>query len=401
MPLTDLQCKNAAAREKPYKMADTGGLYLHIMPNGRKYWRMKYVFDKKERLLTFGPYPSLSLQEARFKRDDAQKLRRDGFSPAEIKQERKRAEIETARITFEVVAREWHGHNRSKWTPNYGQDILHRLETDIFPTIGGLPIHKIRAADVLGALRKIEDRGANEMARRTKQYCDQIFRYAVITGKVEHNPLPDLRDALKPVKHGHFAAINPEDIPAFLSAADDNRFRIYPQTRRAMKLMMLTFVRTSDLIEAPWEEIDFDNATWIIKANRMKIKDRPDHVVPLSTQALAILREQKESCGKSTWVFPNQAHPRDPMSNGAILSALKRIGYKGKMTGHGFRALAMSTIKEKLGYRHEVVDRQLAHMPKSKIDAAYDRAKFLDERRRMMQEWADYLDRAKKQGMSR
>jgi integrase len=394
MPLTDRSCKNAKPDTKPYKMSDSGGLYLQVMPNGSKYWRLKYRFNSKEKRLAFGIYPEVSLLEAREKRDEARKQLMKDIDPAAAKKEKKRLAALNAENTFEAVAREWHELNKERWHSVYMRNILHRLEIDIFPEIGNVPIADIKPLHVLDALRRIEKRGAGEVARRAMQYCSQIFRYAIITQRAERNPASDLRGALKPIKHKHFAAIEPDDIPAFLQVLERNEARLYAQTRRSIWLLMLTFVRTSELIEAKWNEFNFEKAEWVIPAERMKMR-RP-HIVPLSRQALAILKEQREHTGKWEWVFPSQAHPRQHMSNNTILFALGRVGYKGRMTGHGFRALAMSTIKEKLGYRHEVVDRQLSHAPANKVDAAYERARFLDERRKMMQEWADYLDKAMK-----
>ena len=274
--------------------------------------------------------------------------------------------------------------------------IIRRLEMDVFPAIGKLAIADIKPLQVLNALKKVEDRGAHETAKRALQYCGQIFRYAVITERALRDPTEPLKRVLKPAKNGHYATIEADEIPEFLRILDRNEARLFPHTRRAIQLLMLTFVRTSELIEAKWGEFNLDEKQWLIPAERMKM--RRTHIVPLSDQTCKILREQQEDTGKWEWVFPNQAHPRKHMSNMTILKALERMGYKGRMTGHGFRALAMSTIKEKLNYRHEVIDRQLAHAHKSQIDAAYDRAQFLPKRREMMQEWADYLDTVAKGG---
>ncbi|MGB9152760.1 MAG: integrase arm-type DNA-binding domain-containing protein [Alphaproteobacteria bacterium] len=391
MALTDKSCKHAKQDAKPYKLSDGFGLYLQIMPNSSKYWRLKYRFSGKQKCLALGTYPEVSLLEAREKRDAARKQLTQGTDPGFTKKEQRRLASLAADNTFEVIAREWHELNKDGWNFVYGRNILHRLELDIFPHIGKMPIASIKPLHLLDALRIIEKRGAGEVARRTMQYCSQVFRYAIITERAERNPAPDLKGALKPMRHSHFAAIEPDDIPAFLQVLERNDARLYAQTRYAVKLLMLTFVRTSELIESTWDEFNLETGEWIIPAERMKMR-RP-HIVPLSKQALEILRAQKKTTGHWTYVFPNLASPKKHMSNNTILGALKRLGYKGQMTGHGFRALAMTTIKEKLGYRHEVVDRQLAHAPANKVDAAYDRAKFLSERRTMMQEWADYLDK--------
>lgn len=390
MPLTDTACKNARARDKAYKKADGGGLYLEVMPTGSRYWRLKYRFGGKEKRLACGVYPETSLADARNKRAVARKMLEDGIDPSSAKRDNRQLAKTNAANTFEGVAREWHGRNRERWTPLYSQDILHRLEADIFPAIGKRPVADISPLVVLGALRKIENRGAGEMARRAAQYCGQIFRYAVVTGRADRNPTADLKGALKPIKHGHFAALEPKDLPEFLNSLERNDARLFVLTRLAIRLMMLTFVRTSELINATWEEFDLDAAEWAIPAERMKM--RKPHIVPLSKQAVAILRQLQTMNGNYKWVFASPTKPRRHMSNNTILKALERLGYKGRMTGHGFRALAMTTIKEKLKFPHEVVDRQLAHAPRNKVDAAYDRTKFLDERRKMMKAWANYLD---------
>jgi integrase len=391
MLLTNAACLNAKPESKPYRLADGAGLYLEIMPNGSKYWRFKYRFAGKEKRLAFGVYPTISLAVARERREAARKQLTDSIDPAAIKRERKQRIALEAATTFELVGREWWENRRDGWSSGHAQDVLHRLEIDVFPRIGKRSVSQISPPELLACLRRIEDRGAMELARRARQVCGQIFSYAIATGRAITNPATSLVGALKAFKHGHFAAIEIDELPALLQALDRNDVRLYPLTRAATKLLMLTFVRTMELIGARWSEFNLDAAEWIIPAERMKMK-RP-HIVPLSRQALALLHEVHELTNWSEWVFPNQISPRLHMSDGTILGALKRLGYKGRMTGHGFRALAMSTIKEKLGYRHEVVDRQLAHAPASKVDAAYDRAKFLDERRRMMQEWADYLAR--------
>ena len=346
MALTDTACKNARSKEKPYKKADGGGLYLEVMPNGSRYWRLKYRFGGKEKRLACGVYPETSLAEAREKRAVARKMLEAGIDPSSAKRENRQLGELNATNTFESVAREWHERNLEKWTLLYAQDILHRLEADIFPTIGKRPVADISPLAVLTALRKIENRGAGEMARRAAQYCGQIFRYAVVTGRTDRNPTADLKGALKPVRHGHFAALEPKDLPEFLHTLERNDARLYVLTRLAILLMLLTFVRTGELINATWKEFDLDGAEWAIPAERMKM--RKPHIVPLSKQAVAILRQIQTMNGNYQWVFASPTKPRRHMSNNTILKALERLGYKGRMTGHGFRALAMTTIKEKL-----------------------------------------------------
>jgi len=390
MPLSNTACKNARPLSRAYRKADGGGLYLEVMPTGSRYWRLKYRFGGKEKRLAFGVYPEVSLALAREKREAARKLLAAGTDPSSAKREHRQRSALNAANTFEVVAREWHKRNFERWTPRHAQEIVHRMELDIFPEIGKRPIAEISPLHVLNALRKIENRGAHEMARRAMQYCAQAFRYAIVTGRTDRNPAADLKGALKPTRHAHYASLEPKELPEFLNALEHNDARLFVQTRLAIRLMMLSFVRTSELIKSTWDEFDLDAAVWSIPAERMKM--RKPHIVPLSKQALAIVRELHRLNGTRDWVFASAAKPRQHISNNTILKALERLGYKGRMTGHGFRALAMTTIKEKLNYRHEVVDRQLAHAPRNRVDAAYDRTKFLDERRKMMQEWADYLD---------
>ncbi|SFI32929.1 Integrase [Collimonas sp. OK307] len=398
-PLTDLQVKNAKSKAKPYKLADGGGLYLEVMPTGAKIWRLKYRQDNgKENRLTFGPYPETSLSKARDQRTSARKLLSDGVDPAKARDDKNWLAEEKAAHTFEKVAREWHQNKIASWHPSTAKNTLHRLEVDVFPAIGNNPISAITHKELIAALRKVEARGAHEIAHRIKAICAQVFRYAIQCGLTDRNPAADMTDVLKPVRKGHFAAINADDLPTFLKVLNENEARMLKPTRIALRLMMLLFVRTSELIETPWSEINLETGEWVIPWQRMKRgkltvnPDKTNHHVCLSTQALALLRDLYTITGGGGYLFPNQRDHEKPMSKNAILKALERMGYKGKMTGHGFRALAMSTIKEKLGYRHEVVDRQLAHAQKDKVASAYDRAQFLDERKVMMQAWADYLD---------
>lgn len=351
---------------------------------------MKYYFAGREKLLALGTYPEISLALAREKREAARKQLLNGTDPSEARKLEKRLKLLVAANTFEAIAREWHENKFASWTQRHAENILHRLEIDIFPTLGSRPITEIKAPELLASLRKVESRGALEIAKRLTQTCGQVFRYAIATGRATDNPVPHLKDALKPALKRHFAAIGTSELPSFMATLNTNNARLFATTRIAIRLMLLTFVRTSELIGAKWAEVDLQKALWTIPAERMKM--RVEHVVPLSTQAIALLKELQSISGQRQYLFPNQSRPSEHMSNNTILGALKRLGYQGKMTGHGFRALAMSTIKEQLGYRHEVVDRQLAHAPRNKVDAAYDRAQFIDERKIMMQKWADYVD---------
>ena len=390
MKLTNTACINAKPKEKPYKLADGGGMYLEITPSGGKLWRLKYRFGGKEKLLSLGKYPQTTLAEARIKREELKKLLANGTDPSDHRKQQKQEQTLSSANNFEAVAREWHENHKATWSDNHTKTVLQRLEADIFPALGYRPINSINAPDLLAVVRKIEERGAHDVAKRAVQVCGQIFRYGIVTGRNDRNPAADLRGALKAAPKGHYASIEPDDIPDFLEALNKNEARLYRETTLAIKLLMLTFVRTSELIEAKWSEFDMEKALWSIPAKRMKMK-RP-HIVPLAKQAIKILEELKTLGGSSEWILPSQFGSRKHMSNNTILKALERLGYKGRMTGHGFRALAMTTIKERLGYLHEIVDRQLAHAPRTTNDKAYDRTKFIEDRTKMMQEWADYLD---------
>lgn len=398
MALTDAACKNAKPKEKPYKLADSGGLHLLVKPNSGRYWRMKYRFDGKEKLLSFGVYPEVSLSEARSKRDKAKAHLEESQDPAQVKRIEALQRTESNANTFEAVARAWHSNRRETWQDRTADNILHRLEKDIFPLIGSLPIATVKAPVILDVLRQIEKRGALEIAKRQAQVCGQIFRYAVATGAVEYDPVPSLRGALKPSISGHHASITTDELPEFMRILERNEARMFMPTRVLMRIMLMVFVRTSELIETPWTEIDLNNEIWVIPWQRMKMGKKKlnprkvDHHVFLPRQGWELLRELRALTGGNTYLFPNQRDPSKPVSNGAILAALKRMGYQNKMTGHGFRSLAMGIIKERLGYRHEVVDRQLAHQSGDTYGEAYDRAEFKEERRVMMQQYADYLD---------
>jgi len=394
MKLNDTKCKNAQPfdfpSKTPRKLADGEGLYLWVMPNSAKYWRFTYRLHGKQKTQALGVYPEISLKDAREKKAFARKLVSEGKDPSLEKKKQKALSLENNTNTFEVVAREWHDNRKSRWTPRYAEEIMTRLENDIFPHIGVYPIRDIEPPVLLQVIRKIEKRKAHDLARRQLQKCGEIFRYAIAEGKAIRDPSADIKEALQPQIKGHYAALEVKELPDFINAIESNDARLYQSTRNALKLMMLTFVRTSELLNARWDEIDFAAKEWVIPAERMKM--RKEHIVPLSRQAIKILKNQKELARHWPLVFPSSVKPQKSISNNTILGAIRRLGYKGRMTGHGFRALAMTTIKQELGYRHEVVDRQLAHAPKSKVDKAYDRALFLEDRKVMMQDWADYLD---------
>jgi len=392
MKLTDIGCRTAKPKDRPYKIFDGGGLYLEIMSNGSKLWRIKYSYAGKEKRLSLGPYPLVTLAEARNGRDEAKKLLRNNINPAEHRQHTKQQIARDASNSFEAVAREWYDHQKDRWSKGYADNILHRLEMDIFPMIGKRPISQITPPELLDCLRKVEKRGALDLAGRIKQTCGQIFRYGIQTGKCERDSAADLKGALRSRKAKHFASIETKELPNFIKTLQQNDARLYNRTRRAIWLSMLTFTRPGEIRQAQWAEIDLEAGEWIIPAERMKM--RREHIVPLSQQAIKILKEQQEETGtlNTPYVFPSQIEPRSPMSDGTVNRAIKRLGYGQRMVAHGFRALARTTIREKLRYDSEVIEKQLAHRTRNPLGEAYDRTQFLDERRLMMQAWADYID---------
>lgn len=399
-PITDLQIRRTKPGAKVRKLADGGGLYLEILPNGSRFWRFRFrQATGKENLLSFGPYPEVGLASAREQRDAARRLLLEGTDPGIYRDQSRQVAKAAANSTFEKVAREWHALKMRSWTPDYGNNVLHRLECDIFPSIGATAIDEVAHRPIIDMLRKIEARGAHEIAKRNKAVCAQIFSFAIQSGIATRNPIADMRDVLQSVTPGNFPAISADDLPDFLLVLRRNEACMHPTTRIGLRLLMLVFVRTSELIETPWTEIEPDAEDWTIPWHRMKLGKRrlnpikKDHFVPLASQTRQLLTELRQITGGGKYMLPNLRDHTRPMSNNAFLKALERMGYKGDMSGHGFRALAMSTIKERLGYRHEVVDRQLAHVHTDKVARAYDRAEFIDERREMMQAWADYLDK--------
>ncbi|MBW8365803.1 MAG: integrase arm-type DNA-binding domain-containing protein [Rhizobium sp.] len=396
MPLTDSAIRNAKpgikptgeATRNPYKLADSGGMYLEVYPNGSKYWRLKYRYAGKEKRLALGVYPDVTLKEARNRRDAARKLLADGTDPGQAKQAEKRERKLSAANSFESVAREWYGKQVHTWVKTHAADVLRRLEGNAFPVIGHRPIKEIEPPELLMMARKIESRGAHDLAHRVLQVCGQVFRYGVATGRCTRDPVPDLRGALTPHVKKNQAAIKPEELPDLMRAIDSYDQTGDKQTKLALKLLALTFVRTNELIGAEWVEFDLDSALWVIPAGRMKMKN--EHVVPLCGQAQAILRELQPMAGGSRFVFPGRNRDK-PISNNTMLFALYRLGYKGKMTGHGFRAVASTSLNE-MGFRPDVIERQLAHCERNEVRGAYNRAEYLQERRGMMQHWGDYLD---------
>jgi integrase len=394
MKLTDPAVKNAAPKEKQYTMYDSEGLFLLVMPNGSKLWRWKYRVGGVERRTSLGVYPKVSLKAARLERDRLQTELKRGVDPAAEKQALKAVERATGE-TFQLIAEEWHKKFRHTWADNTAKTILERLQKDIFPYIGARPIREITPPELLAVIRRIESRGAVETARRDLQKCGEIFRYALATGRAERDIAADLRGAIAPPKKRHFASIHePKEIGELLRAIDG--YQGSPVTRCALQLAPLTFVRPGELRHAEWTEIDLEAGEWRIPAARMKMREK--HIVPLSRQALEVLHELQPLTDGGRYVFPGARSADRPMSENAVLAALRRMGYeKGEMTGHGFRSMA-STILHEQGWLSDVVERQLAHGDRNKVRASYNFAQHLPERRKMMQAWADYLDALRKGG---
>ena len=398
MPLTDTAIRSAKPKDKTFKLFDGGGLYLEVNPSGGKWWRWKYRFAGKEKRLSFGVYPDVSLKFAREKRDAARQQFAAGTDPAEARKAERLAQAGAE--SFEAIAREWHAKFSPGWVASHGDRILRRLEKDLFPWLGKRPIAEVKAPELLAVLRRIESRGAQETAHRAKQNCGQVFRYAVATGRAERDPTGDLRGALPPPKEKHHASIiEPKRIGALLRAIDT--YEGFFATKCALRLAPLVFVRPGELRKAQWPEIDFDKAEWRIPAARMKMREQ--HIVPLSHQAVEILRELEPLTNRGVpakpdaprYVFPGARSHVRPMSENAILAALRRMGYtKEEMTGLGFRSMA-STLLHEQGWNHQAIERQLAHAERNAVSAAYNFAEHLPERRKMMQAWADYLDSLK------
>lgn len=345
--LTDMQCKAAKPKEKKYKIFDGDGLYLEVLPSGGKYWRMKYRAGEKEKRIALGVYPTISLSLARELKSGAKTKLTTGIDPVQAKQIERKSLIVTQKNTLMDLALEWHEKNASAWDAKYAQTVRHRLQKYVFPFLGNIPVKEIKPVMVLGCLQKIEV-SAPDMARRIRQICSQVFKYAIVTGRMEIDPSYGLEVALRKYRKSNFASISVDELPKFIH--DFNNYEPYlnRQTFLAIKMMLLTFVRTSELINAKWTEIDFDRKLWIIPAARMKM--RSPHLVPLSNQTIEILHELKELNPSREYIFPSIPRPWKPMSKGTILVALGRMGYRNRMTGHGFRSLALGILKEKLGY---------------------------------------------------
>lgn len=391
MPLTDIQIKKAQPGAKAIRLYDERGLYLEIAPKGGKWWRFKYTFGGKEKLLSLGTYPDTGLRLAREKRDRAREQVASGVDPSEARKAEKASRVAEVENSFEAVAREWHSMvHQHKVSAGHAARTLIRLQQ-------ATAVGAVTPPQLLQTLRRIESRGAIETAHRAKQACGQVFRYAIATGRAERDPSADLRDALKPVVVEHMAAItDPKRVGELLRAIED--YKGQPVTRFALQLAPLVFVRPGELRKAEWVEFDLDAAEWRIPAGRMKRTKQeklsaPPHLVPLSKQAVAILKELQALTGDGRYVFPSLLTSQRPMSDNAVLTALRRMGFpKDEMTGHGFRAMARTLMVERLDIDEAVVEAQLAHSVKDSLGRAYNRTEFMAQRRRMLQTWADYLD---------
>jgi integrase len=392
MPLTHISLRNAVPREKPYKLSDGSGMFLLVNPNGSKWWRLKYRFAGFEKLISLGTYPDVSLKAARERRDDARRSLREGTDPGALRKQEKQKK-RAAGDTFAKVAEEYMEKRKGRWAAGYAAHVERRLSLNVFPFLGAQPIDTIKPSGLLTALRKIEKRGAFDQAHRVMQICSQVFRYGVSTGRCERDITFDLRGALTPHAPGKMPAVRPDELPALLMAID--AYQGGEQTRIGLRLVALTFVRTSELIKAQWREIDFEKARWTIPAERMK--KRREHLVPLPRQCLELLRELEALNDDSDYLFPSR-NLTEHMADNTLLAALYRAGYRGKMSGHGFRSVFRTSMSElrSLGqhsFSREAVNLQMAHKRKDKLEEAYDRAELLPERTSMMQWWADHLDR--------
>ena len=391
MALTDTGVRKIKAKSNAYRLSDGGGLYLWVTPAGGKLWRWKYRHEGKEKLMSFGSYPDVSLSLARERHAEARKLLATGIDPMA----QRKAEKAQAENSFQSIALRWLEHWRHGKSPRHVDATQRRMEANIFPLLGARPIGEIEAPELVAVVKAIEARGAADLAKRALENTGQIFRFAIAHGFTKRNPASEIRpaDVLKPTHKTNLARIDAKELPTLLK-----RIEVYQGThitRLAMKLMTFTFVRTSELIGARWEELDIEAARWSIPAERMKM--RTPHIVPLARQTIELLDTLRTLTGDSEWLFPGDRNAKKPMSNNTILKGLERMGYKGRMTGHGFRGLA-STVLHEQGYAHEYIELQLAHAPRNAVSAAYNHALYLEPRAKMMQDWTDFLEQTQRGG---
>lgn len=390
MALTETSIRALKPSGKAQKVYDTGGLYLSITPSGAKSWRFKYRMFGKEKKLALGNYPLITLKEARLKRDEAKKQLLSGIDPSAQRQADKRMAALSASNSFKAIAEEWHKTNKAKWTERHASVLLRRLELHIFPHIGHRPVKEIKPMEVLDAIRRIEKRKATHLSHRLLQVCKLIFRYAIVTERAEYNAAADLQGALVAHKEKHYPTLKAKELPQFIEALDAVKTTV--QNKLAVRLLLHTFMRQGELRHSKWADINWDHKEWYIPAENTKMRD--SHLVPLSSQALTLLNELRALTGWSSYLFPSQQRQKNPViSENTINVVIKRMGYEGKIVGHGFRALA-STILNEHGFKPDVIERQLAHAERNKVRAAYNRAEYLPDRRKMMQWWSDYLQAA-------
>jgi integrase len=392
MPITDTAIRNAKTVDKPVKLYDGQGMFVLVTPVGGKWWRFRYRFDGKEKLLSLGTYPDISLKDARERREAARKLIAQGIDPGAERKAEKAAVAALAGNCFESICREWLEQRKSTVDPAQHVKTLARMQNDVFPWLGAKPITEISAPDVLSVLRRIDERGARYTAHRTRSEVSQAFRYAIATGRAERDPCPDLRGAIPAAKETHFAAITtPKEVAELLRAIDG--FRGTFVVKCALLLAPLLFIRPGELRKAEWAGFDLDKAEW----RYLVTKTNTDHLVPLAPQAVAILRELHPLTGSGRYVFPGARDLHRPMSGAAVNAALRRMGYdtRTEITGHGFRAMARTLLAEELREHVPVIEHQLAHAVPDALGRAYNRTKFIDARRAMMNQWADYLEKLK------
>ncbi|MBY0483985.1 integrase arm-type DNA-binding domain-containing protein [Nitrosomonas sp.] len=392
MKLTDPEIKAAKPKEKPYSLPDGHGLVLLVQPSGAKWWRYRYRFNSTAKMLSMGIYPDVTLKNARNEHARFKELLAQGIDPSQHRQEQKQQEAIAAENSFESIARLWWNHWKSGRNERHAGYTIRRLEADVFPFIGRKPITELTAPMLITVIKKVEARGAMDIAKRVLTTCNQIMRYAVAHGLAERNPAADIKpsDVLKPTKKTNYARLDQKELPELLRKIDE--YNGQPLTKLALQLMALTFIRTSELIGARWDEIELDKKQWRIPAERMKMKT--PHIVPLSNQAIAVLEKIKDLAADQILLFPSERRDGKTMSNNTILYALYRLGYHSRMTGHGFRGIA-STILHERGYSHEHIELQLAHAKRDAVSASYNHALYLEPRARMMQDWANYLDAIK------
>ncbi|RYM66803.1 integrase [Serratia liquefaciens] len=387
MPLTDIKVKTAKPMDKAYKLTDGGGMYLLVKPNGSKYWRLKYRFVGKEKMLSIGVYPDVSLADARQKRDEARKVLAAGGDPGEVKKADKLAQKLSTENTFEAIAREWHKQKADRWSLRYRDEIIDTFEKDIFPYLGRRPIAEIKPMELLETLRRLEKRGALEKMRKVRQRCGEVFRYAIVTGRAEYNPAPDLATALATPKKTHFPFLTAEELPYFIKDLAGYTGSVI--TKTATQIIMQTGVRTQELRFARWEDIDFEKRLWEIPPEVMKMK-RP-HIVPLSEQVVELFQSLKPITGMYPLVFIGRNDQTKPISKESVNQVIELLGYKGRLTGHGFRH-TMSTILHEQGFNSAWIETQLAHVDKNAIRGTYNHAHYLEGRREMMQWYGDNLE---------